>query len=80
MANWKTKISFRDLLEDFNDENDELLEIKRIKPLWIERFSSIKELKHFVKDIEKIKTQSQFNKFLNKVYDYCDDNLIWINL
>jgi len=80
MGNWKVKVSFRDLLDDYDDEADELLEIKRIKPLWVDRFNTIPELKHFVKDIKNLKTESQFNKFLNNVYDYCDYHSIWINL
>lgn len=80
MANWKTKVKFRDLLEEYNSDADELEEIERIKPLWIERFNSINKLKKFAKSIEKVKTESQFNKWLNSVYDFCDDSLIWIEL
>jgi hypothetical protein len=48
MANWKTKVKFRDLLEDYDDSaEDELAEIERVKPLWIERLNTIPKLKHF---------------------------------
>ena len=78
MKNWKKTVKFRDLLEDFDDSADELEEIKRIKPLWIERFESIDELKHFVPSLKKIKTQNGFNNWLNRVYDFCDENNIWV--
>lgn len=78
MANWQKKINLRDLFEDFNLEADELEEIERIKPLWIERFNSIEELKTYVPKLKKVKTLNQFNRWLDGVYDYCDDNLIWI--
>ena len=80
MANWKTKVNFRDLLEDFDASADEIEEIERVKPLWIERFESINELKSFVPSLKSVKTQTQFNNWLNRVYDFCDDNLIWVEM
>ena len=80
MKNWIETVKFRDLLEDFDDSADELEEIKRIKPLWIERFESIDELKHFVPSLKKIKTQNGFNNWLNRVYDFCDENSIWVGM
>jgi hypothetical protein len=80
MANWKIKVNFIDLLEDFDTSADELEEIERIKPLWIERFESINSLKSFVPSLKKVKTQTQFNNWLNKVYDFCDDNRIWVEM
>lgn len=81
MANWRTKVKFRDLLEQYDTEaDDELKEVKRVKPLWKARFESYPVLKHFVTSLEKIKTEAAFNKWLNTVYDYCDNNLIWIEL
>jgi hypothetical protein len=77
--NWKKRIVFKDLLEEYNDQaEDELEEITRVKPLWIERFKTIPELQGFVKRIEKIQTETQFNRFLNLIYDYCDNNSIWV--
>jgi hypothetical protein len=80
MGNWKKKVHFRDLLDDYNSLADELQEIKRVKPLWEERFNSILELKHFVPSLKKVKTLSQFNAWMNNVYDFCDDNKIWVEL
>ena len=80
MAKWKKTVKFRDLLEDFNPDANEIEEIKRIKPLWIERFESINELKSFVTSLKRIKTKRQFNNWLNRVYDFCDDNLIWVDM
>lgn len=77
---WRNKVKFRDLLEDFNHDADELQEIERIKPLWIERFNQIDFLKHFIDSLKKVKTQTQFNNWLNKVYDFCDANRIWVEL
>ena len=78
MKKWIETVKFRDLLEDFDDSADELEEIKRIKPLWIERFESIDKLKHFVPSLKKIKTLNGFNNWLNRVYDFCDENNIWV--
>ena len=80
MANWKTRVNFRDLLEDFDTSADEFEEIKRIKPLWIKRFESIDKLESFVPSLKKVKTQTQFNNWLNHVYDFCDDNHIWVEM
>ena len=80
MNNWKTTVKFRDLLEVFDTSADEIEEIKRIKPLWIERFESIDSLKSFVPSLKRVKTQAQFNNWLNRVYDFCDDNRIWVEM
>ena len=80
MGKWVKTVKFRDLLEDFNPDANEIDEIKRIKPLWVERFNSISELKSFVPLLKRIKTQRQFNNWLNRVYDFCDDNLIWVDM
>jgi len=79
MTNWRTSVKFRDLLEQFDTEaEDELEEVQRVLPLWIERLQSIPSLSHFVESLKKVKTESGFNRWLNKVYDYCDSNLIWV--
>ena len=80
MENWKKTVKFRDLLLDFNYSANELDEIKRIKPLWVERFNSINELRSFVLPLKKVKTKTQFNNWLNHVYDFCDDNRIWVEM
>ena len=80
MTNWKTTVKFRDLLKDFDTSADEIEEIKRIKPLWIERFESTNSLKSFVPSLKRAKTQAQFNNWLNRVYDFCDDNRIWVEI
>lgn len=77
---WKYNVNFRDLIQNFDTNADELEEIKRIKPLWIERFNSIDKLKHFTNSLKKVKTQTQFNNWLRDVYDYCDLNNIWVNI
>lgn len=78
---WKDQVNFRDLLENYDSSApDELQEIKRIKPLWVERFNGIPCLKSFVKTLKSVKTESQFNKWLARVYDYCDDNRIWVEM
>ena len=80
MNKWKTTVKFRDLLNVFDTSADELEEIKRIKPLWIERFESTNSLKSFVPSLKRVKTQTQFNNWLNSVYDFCDANQIWVEL
>ena len=80
MTQWIKTVNFRDLLEEWNDDADELQEIKRIKPLWVERFESINELKNFVPALKKVKTLNGFNKWLDSVYDYCDYERIWIEM
>lgn len=74
---WIKEVKFKDLLSEFDLQADELKEIERVKPLWIERFNNIECLKHFVKDLEKVRTLNEFNNWLNKVYDYCNEHRIW---
>jgi hypothetical protein len=77
---WKETVHIKVLIEQYDDDAiDELEEIKRIKPFWIERFNKIDKFKQFVPAIKKLKTETQFNKFLNNVYDYCDCNNIWVD-
>ena len=76
---WLKTVKFRDLLSEYNNDADEIEEIKRIKPIWIERFNSIECLESFVESLKKVKTLNQFNNWLNKVYDFCDDNRIWVD-
>ena len=79
MSNWVAKVKFRDLLKEFNvGADDELEEVQRVMPLWIERFKNIPQLSHFVKSLKKVKTESGFNRWLDIVYDYCDSNSIWV--
>ena len=78
MPNWKKEVVFRDLILNYDLNADELKEIKRIKPLWVERFNSISDLKVFIPDLKKVRTQAQFNKWLDTVYNYCDMNRIWV--
>jgi len=80
MANWKKKIQLRDLLQNYDSSADELKEIKRIKPLWVERLNTIPDLKGFIPSLKKVRTEAGFNKWLNSIYDFCDANLIWIEL
>lgn len=81
LPNWKTRVSFRDLLEQYNTgAEDECKEIKRVLPIWVKRFNSIPSLKHFVSSLKKVKTESRFNRWLYNVYDYCDANKIWVEL
>ena len=78
MANWKKKIKLRDLLENYDTSADELKEIKRIKPIWVERLNTIPDLKDFIPSLKKVRTQTGFNTWLDSIYDFCDANLIWI--
>jgi len=79
MAVWYVHVQFRDLLENYDGRKDELKEIKRIKPLWKKRFETIPHLKHFTKTLFKVKTEAGFNKWLNTVFDYCDEHHIWVD-
>ena len=76
--NWKQKIVIKDLLEMYNeDADDKLEEIERIKPFWIDRFKGA-VLASYIKPLEFVKTESQFNKWLDIVYDHCDTHAIWL--
>jgi len=82
MTDWKKRIQFKDLLKDFDNDADELEEIARVKPIWRERFLSFKlpEFERFAEEVggDSIKTLTQFGNFLNRVYDYCDEQKIWV--
>lgn len=80
MTNWVTTVHFRDLLDQFDDNADELEEIARVKPLWVERFNGIPSLKHFAKRFGKIRTIAELDKVLHQVYDFCDAERIWVEL
>jgi hypothetical protein len=45
---WKTKVKLKDLLELYDEEKDEIEEIKRLKPLWIERLNSYPILRSLI--------------------------------
>ncbi len=77
---WNKTVKFRDLLDEYDTSKDELEEIKRVKPLQIERFKQYSELEEFIAPLKRVKTQTQFNKWLNNVYDYCDICRIWVDL
>lgn len=77
---WAKEVDFRDLLKEWNDDADELQEVKRVKLLWVERFNSIDLLKDFIPSLKKVKTLHGFNKWLNSVYDYCDYERIWVKM
>jgi len=80
MRQWTAKVKFRDLFCEYDSNaSDELKEIKRILPLWVDRFNLYPCLTHFITSLKKVKTESGFNKWLNRVYDYCDDNNIWVD-
>ena len=78
--NWNSTVRFRDLLAEYDLTKDELEEIKRVKPLWIERFKQYPAFKEFIAPLKRVKTESQFNRWLNNVYDYCDICGIWVEL
>lgn len=77
--NWKITIKLKDLLKEYDvNSDDELEEVARVKPLWVERLSEYPALRHLVPSLKKIKTESGFNKWLNLLYDYCDYKGIWV--
>jgi len=79
MTTWGETVKFRDILEMYDaNAEDELAEVTRLLPVWTERFNTIPSLKHFVPLLKKVKTESQMNKWLEKVFDYCDDWSIWV--
>lgn len=79
--NWKSEVRLRDLIEQYNpDAEDELKEIERVIPLWVERLSQYGNLKQFIPALKRVKTESGFNKWMNSIYDYCDANAIWVSL
>ena len=78
MAEWRSRIKLKDLLEIYDESKDEIEEIKRIKPIWVDRLKTIPKLEHFIKTLKAVKTETGFNKWLAKVYDYCNVYRIWV--
>jgi hypothetical protein len=76
---WETTIKLKDLLTEYDvNSDDELEEVARVKPLWIERLSQYPALRSFAPSLEKIKTKAGFNKWLDRLYDFCDYERIWV--
>ena len=78
---WIDRVSFRDLLTlyDDNDREHELEQIAALKPKFAERLAD-SVLAHFAPEVESVRTEAQFNALLNRIYDYCDANRIWVEL
>lgn len=54
--NWRKSIKYKDLLSEYNSNaDDELEEIKRVIPMWIERIESNSSISHFSETLKKVK-------------------------
>lgn len=83
MINWRHKIKIRDISEDpyFDPEKDKH-KIPAYGKLMAERLKTYPFLNNtpFAAQFEKSKTLAQFNLFLDRLYDYCDEHKIWVEL
>ena len=82
MANWKKTIHLKDLL----NESEEWEEVKRIMASIADRVEASRLFPGFdltpfrnVPEGDDVITPSDYaNKLLNRLYDYADEALIWI--
>lgn len=77
---WKKTVQLRDIINQFDNNADEKLEVLRIKKLFIERLKKYPDLVDFTKLFNRVTTKDGFNKKLNELYNYCDTFNIWVDL
>lgn len=77
---WKKTVQLRDIINQFDNNADEKLEVLRIKKLFIERLKKYPDLVDFTKLFYRVTTKDGFNKKLNELYNYCDTFNIWVDL
>ena len=81
MKRWEQKIKIRDISEDkdYNNNLDFTEQKKNSGKLMLKRLNDYSFIpKSFGKRFLKIKTLNGFNGILDDLYDYCDNNNIWV--
>ena len=82
-VNWKVKVKGLRALLNTNESDEEAQRVSREiyklitdNPIYNKAFKGFDRLYDFENYIETIE---ELNDLLNDMYDYCDENLIWID-
>lgn len=81
LVNWKLKIKeLRPLLTDDNTDKNAI----KVGKEFFKILSSVKYRKDFqnfdrLEEFNEVMDLEEFNDILNSFWDYCDENLIWID-
>jgi hypothetical protein len=82
MTRWKYRIRFRDLLDKepdyYDDIEKEKKAIQEIGQKMFSRLSLYRFLRFPIIKFKTVKTEASFNRLLSQLYDYCDENQIWV--
>jgi len=76
---WKRKIKLKHIIDsrpELMDEDD--VPINIVEEL-CEILDKDPELAIFANDLRDCQIVQEFNDMIDDIYDYCDDNKIWIN-
>ena len=76
MTQWREKIKFRDILEKYDEDKETISELSKKMHDRLLTYDSVKHLAILFS--KRIKTEESFDDRLSVVYDYCDDNKIWV--
>ena len=83
MANWQLKVKGLRSLLNTDETNEEAQKVSKkiyklltINPRYYKAFKDFDRLEDFNGFVE---TVEELNDLLNEMYDYCDNNLIWID-
>ena len=84
MTNWKYKVKIRHLLtknEDYNSIKKSMSAIADVlsKESCFMEFNWLKKFRKIPKGDKVIRAVEYGNKLLDKMYDYADENKIWID-
>jgi len=82
MANWKHRVKVRHLFTENEDHESikksmkQIVEVLEKEPCF--KYFDLKKFKRIPKGDDVFGPVDYANKLISKMYDYADDNLIWI--
>lgn len=84
MANWQHRVKIKHLLTESEDHKSVQASMNAIhavisKDSWFNRFTSMAKFRKIPKGNDVLGPVDYANRLLNRLYDYADANLIWID-
>lgn len=83
MANWRTKVKIRHLFtekEDYESVQESMNKVADVlEATGAFKYFDTKKFRKIKKGDEVVGPVDYANKLLNRMYNYADDNLIWID-
>ena len=85
MAVWRHKINIKQYFADIDagpDGDDQLLptDIRNKVAFELSKVGGLYEFRNELLDTSQVETAGDFNEWLERLYDYCDENRIWLGL